>query len=174
VPEYHDLIGPDFVHTVSRAPSTTSEQLALVAHYQYLDEIRWRQVNGAPNRSLVLMDRCHLSVMAFSRAMESQYGFGAYLQVATEYSERLESTQYALALPDRIVYLEMSQEVAEERIPRLATSMTEDLTNPSFIRSLISSYRDLLEHLDRDVYLISSNGSLGDTIEAVYDVVYES
>jgi thymidylate kinase len=173
VPEYHDLADATFAQNVGEAPATAQDQLRRVAYYQQLDETRWQEVERAPRHSLVLMDRCHVSVMAFARALDAQNNFGVFGEIASDYKRRVGSSECALSVPDRILFLEMSPEIAEERIPRLATSMSHDLTNPRFIRSLIRSYTDLLGRIEAEVILVDSNGSLEETVEGVQYRLYE-
>jgi thymidylate kinase len=172
IAEYHDLLDGSVLKNAAHAPRTNAEQLGRADEYYALDEIRWAQIASVPRDSTVLLDRCHLSIVAFAKALDDCYQLGAAPQIATEYERRIESAEFAVTNPDVVVFLEVSEDTAAERIPRLATSMSKELTSVEFVSCLVRAYDHLLGPLDIEVVVVDSNGSLEETIVGVHNAVY--
>jgi len=172
VPEYHDLLDPSALKHAAHAPRTSSEQLDRAEAYFALDEIRWTKIASAPRDSTVLLDRCHLSIVAFAKALDDCYQLDAAEHIAAEYKQRIESSEYTVTNPDVVVFLEVSKDTATERIPRLATSMNEELTSVEFVSSLVTAYDHLLGLLDIELLVVDSNGGLEETIAGVHNALY--
>lgn len=171
VPEYHDLDhlvgGLDY----NELPLSSEMQLEHAYRYQEIEEHRWRYVHEAPANSLVMLDRCHISIIAYALAIDREKSLKTVQAVVSRYEERINTAEFLVGEPDVVVFLEMSGPIAVERIRRLHTSMSDELVSPSFISHLVDAYEELMSTCKSQVVRISSDGMLSETTEAVWEFV---
>ena len=103
-----------------------------------------------------MLDRCHISIIAYALAIDSEKSLETAQAVVSRYEERINTAEFLVGEPDIVVFLEMSEPIAVERIRRLHTSMSDELVSPSFIKKLVDAYEELLSARNRPVVRISS------------------
>ena len=159
LPDYHDLVPADQQRELAQMPVSPAEQRRRIETYLELDRTRWRTLLAAQQRPAVL-DRCHLSLMAYAIALEPTIGSRASSQSLARIERALRDPAHPLSQPTGVVYLEMSARTASSRCQRYATAMYRNLRTVGFARALIEAYEHLLTSSEIDVVRCSSEQPL--------------
>lgn len=159
VPDYHDLLPSRRGQAFARMPTSASEQRSRIETYLELDRRRWRAALDADGRPVVL-DRCHLSLMAYAIALEPTIGVQASLESVALVERDLHDPAHPLGQPAGIVYLQMSALTASRRCETHATAMPASLRTVEFARRLIEAYERVLSSVPAQVVRCSSEQPL--------------
>jgi len=159
VPDYHDLLPTDRRQAFAQMSVSASEQRSRIERYLELDRMRWQTVLDA-NTSQVVLDRCHLSLMAYAIALEPAIGTSASSESLAHIEHNLRDPAHPLGQPAGIVYLEMNAETASKRCSTYATTMHWSLRTVEFARRLIEAYELVLSNVPIEVVRCSSEQSL--------------
>ena len=160
VPDYHDLLPPDRRPAFAQMPASAADQRSRIETYLELERARWRTILDA-HTSQVVLDRCHLSLMAYAIALEPTIGASASSESLARIEHDLRDPAHPLRRPAGVVYLEMSAQTAAERCTTYATTMHPSLRTRGFARRLIDAYERVLSSVDVEVVRCSSEQSLG-------------
>lgn len=159
MPDYHDLLPSRQRQAFAQMPISATEQCSRIEIYLELDRGRWETVLDA-NTSQVVLDRCHLSLMAYAIALEPTIGASASSESLAHIEHDLRDPAHPLGWPAGIVYLEMSAETASKRCRTYATTMHRGLRTVEFARRLIEAYEHVLSSIPIEVVRCSSEQSL--------------
>ncbi len=157
--DYHDILPPERRGELAEAPDSPAEQRRRIETYLELDWSRWQKtlnVQGGP----VVLDRCHVSLMAYAIALEPWIGVSASQESVERIERALHDQMHPLREPTVIVYLQMSAEIASERCRTHATTMPESLRTVNFARRLIDGYEKVLANMPTEVVRCSSEQPL--------------
>jgi thymidylate kinase len=157
--DYHDLLPAKQRGAVAEAPDSPAEQRGRIEMYLELDRSRWRRVLDA-KRGPVVLDRCHLSLMAYAIALEPWIGASASNESIDRVERALRDPDHPLREPAVLVYLEMGAETASERCRTHATTMQESLRTVRFAQRLIDAYEQVLASAPSEVVRCSSEQPL--------------
>jgi thymidylate kinase len=159
--DYHDLLPPKQRGALAGAPDSSAEQRGRIEAYLELDRSRWRRVLDAKAGPVVL-DRCHLSLMAYAIALEPWIGAGASYESIDRVERALRDPAHPLREPTMLVYLQMSAETASARCRAHATTMQESLRTVHFAQRLIDAYEQVLANVPSEVVRCSSEQPLNE------------
>ncbi|HEY1776347.1 MAG TPA: hypothetical protein VGG41_09335 [Solirubrobacteraceae bacterium] len=168
--DYHDLLSAELQAKLSAAPSSQIEQGRRIQTYLMLDRERWDTI-AQTDAGLVVLDRCHLSLMAYTIALEPWIGSVARRESLERIQSALTLPMHPMRQPDVIVYLAMSAEVASLRCRELATTMPPRLRSVTFTQRLIDAYEQVLVSVAGRVVRCSSEQPLDDLHAEVLSVL---
>lgn len=157
LPDYHDLLPA--TRGLAQVPSSASEQHHRVETYLELDRRRWRQALDAAAQRVVL-DRCHLSLMAYAIALEPWIGAAASRESTQRIQRALADASHPLRAPTQVLYLEMSAPTASDRCRAHATTMQEKMRTVEFSQRLVDAYEQVLATVESEVVHCSSEQPL--------------
>jgi thymidylate kinase len=155
--DYHDLLPAG--GELAQVPGSAPEQRGRIEMYLELDRRRWKQALDAAASSVVL-DRCHVSLMAYAIALEPWIGATASRQSIERIERALADPAHPLRAPTRILYLEMSAQTASNRCRAHATTMQERMRTVEFAKGLIEAYEHVLAAVESEVVRCSSEQPL--------------
>jgi thymidylate kinase len=158
LPDYHDLL-PAKRGALAKAPNSSAEQRSRVETYLELDRSRWQQILDAKAGPVVL-DRCHLSLMAYAIALKPWIGAAASQESIDRVERALRDPAHPLQAPTVLVYLQMGAQTASERCRTHATMMQESLRTVHFAQRLIDAYEQVLANVPSKVVRCSSEQPL--------------
>ncbi len=162
--DYHDLLPAERRGALAKAPDSSAEQRHRIETYLELDRSRWQKVLDA-RAAPVVLDRCHISLMAYAIALEPWAGAAASQESIDRIARALRDPAHPLREPTAIVYLQMSAEIASERCRMHATTMQESLRTVDFARRLIDAYEHVLANVPSEVVRCTSEQPL-DALQA--------
>jgi hypothetical protein len=164
--DYHDLLPAE--RRLAQVPSSAPEQHGRIEKYLELDRGRWQQAHDAA-ASRVVLDRCHVSLMAYAIALEPWIGATASRQSIERIQRALADPAHPLQAPTRILYLEMSAQTASSRCRAHATTLQERMRTVEFAKGLIEAYEQALGVVESEVVRCSSEQPL-DALETEVEV----
>lgn len=155
--DYHDLLPAET--GLAQVPDSISEQQRRIEMYLELDRQRWQQVLCTTTSHAVL-DRCHVSLMAYAIALEPWIGTSASRESMQRIQWALTSSAHPLRAPTWVFYLEMSAQTASDRAHTHATTMQGKMRTVEFAQRLIDSYEHVLANIESEVVRYSSEQPL--------------
>jgi thymidylate kinase len=159
LPDYHDLLPAKRRDALAKAPDSSAEQRGRIETYLELDRSRWQKILDA-KPGPVLLDRCHLSLMAYAIALEPWIGAAASHESIDRVERALRDPAHPLREPTVLVYLQMGAQTASERCRTHATMMQESLRTVHFAQRLIDAYEQVLANVPFKVVRCSSEQPL--------------
>lgn len=157
--DYHDLLPAKRRGALAETPDSSAEQRGRIETYLELDRSRWQRILHAKAGPVVL-DRCHLSLIAYAIALEPWIGATATHESIDRVERTLRDPTHPLREPTMLVYLQMSAEIASERCRTHATTMQESLRTVHFAQRLIDAYEQVLANVPSEVVRCSSEQPL--------------
>jgi thymidylate kinase len=143
IPEYHDFDTVGATLADLDSPSE-AEELVRVDRYCELDEERWASALMWSSATNVLMDRCHISVLAFSGALEDRLNLPVYDATKREIDMRLASGEYRVRNPDVVLFLRVSPREAIRRYRLNAVRLPPFTLDSWFLDALCARYIELV------------------------------
>jgi thymidylate kinase len=169
--DYHDLLGAGSA-SYAGVPGSAAEQEQRIETYLTLDRARWKQVSESTRRPVVL-DRCHISLMAYAIALSPWIGAEACHASLARIRAALAEEAHPLREPAGIIYLQMDAQTAATRCVALATTIGVALRTEQFAQQLIDAYEQVLASCGAEVVRCSSEQPLKGMHEQVAAVLGE-
>lgn len=169
VPDYHELIPPSDRSRMATLPESADDQHGRLSVYRKIDDQRWVHAGG-PDSSLVLFDRCFLSVTTYTMALSRT--FDVVLPPEPLDQARSNDGIYERRIPPEIVYFDIDLDVAIDRHRRWSTSIDVRLRSRKFLANLIDAYTEVLAMCGSDIIVVDSNRPLDELVESVREYVY--
>jgi thymidylate kinase len=171
IPDYHELIAPDDRARMAKLSDSTADQQVRIDIYRRLDDRRWDLAGGLVH-SVVVFDRCYVSIAAYRLALQRTFGTTRWGQSPDR--PELSDTRCERSVPREILYFQVDLEVAVDRHRRLSTTLDPQLRTPAFLSSLIDAYGEVLKDCGSQVVSIDSNEPLDVVVDGVQEYVHSA